>query len=123
VTQLSWCGELEGAHLIAEVIFVNCGVASVVQAMQEVWRRLAIAPHKGTRGLGPVIRAGAGMPERQLPGPSLHGADGYVLLCAGREIALRFDSMLSAIVSTAVGATGCMTDETAVCKNSGQARP
>jgi hypothetical protein len=93
-----------------------------------------------------VIRAGAGMPERQMPGPSFHGADGYVLLCAvssgipslivpvlrlwpasrnttpGKGIALRFGGMLSAIVSHSGGRTGCVTDETAVCKNSDQAR-
>jgi hypothetical protein len=36
--------------LIGEVIFVKCGVDSILQAIQEVWRRLAIAPHEG----GPV---------------------------------------------------------------------
>jgi hypothetical protein len=112
---------------------------------------LSVKPHcrtSGPRGFGPVIRAGAGMPERQMPGSSFHGADGYVLLCAvssgipfthcpgpavvasaaatnttpGQGIALRFDRMLSAIVSHSGGRTGCVTDETAVCKNSDQAR-
>ena len=87
--------------LIGQVIFVNRGVDSIVESMREVRRASLSRCTRGPRGFGPVIRAVAGIPERRMPGPSFHGA---------------------VVSRTAVGVTGCVTGETAVCKHSDQAR-